>query len=107
MPLDDSGIPQPSAPPPIPAPATAAPDAPPSTPDVRSLIDQSRKMGATDDQIRDLMVKAPFLQDTWQASEKAGIPPADVFQHFGLSAPAPAPGQPASPGIGEKIGNAL
>jgi hypothetical protein len=75
---------------------------------VRSLIDQSRQMGASDDQIRDLMVKAPFLQDTWQASEKAGIPPADVFAHFGLAAPTPPP-QRAAPDttVGEKIGDAI
>ncbi len=77
MPLDDTG----------PAPASA-PDAgtPPAAPDIRGLIDQSRQMGASDEQIRGLMLKAPFLADTWQASAKAGISPDAVFQHFGLSA---------------------
>lgn len=114
MPLDDTGLTlqahgaAPSLAPTLDLAAPSASATPPATPDVRSLIDQSRKMGATDDQIRDLMVKAPFLQDTWQASEKAGIPPADVFQHFGLAAPTPAaPSQPAAPGVGEKIGNAI
>lgn len=89
--MDESGL------------TAAAPDAPTSTavpsqvPDIRSLIDQSRKMGATDDQIRSLMVKAPFLADTWEASEKAGISQDAVFQHFGLAEPAedssPAPDQ--------------
>lgn len=65
----------------------------PSTPDVRGMIDQSRKMGATDDQIRSLMTSSPLLKDTWKQSEQAGIKPDDVFAHFGI-APA-ASDQPA------------
>jgi hypothetical protein len=63
-----------------------------AAPDIRGLIDQSRKMGASDDQIRDLMVKAPFLQDTWQASDEAGISHDDVFRHFGIATPQAAIG---------------
>jgi hypothetical protein len=102
MPLDDTGqLPGAASmatPPAAGVPAAAAPAAPSTTPpagvasspvpDIRGLIDQSRKMGATDDQIRDLMVKAPFLADTWQASEKAGISPDAVFEHFGLAPPS-------------------
>ena len=108
MPLDDSGqLPSDSlasAPAAAPAQVAPTPAAQPTDqvsgasdqtsgqpPDIRGLIDQSRKMGATDDQIRDLMVKAPFLASTWQASEKAGIPPDAVFEHFGLAPPAPPP----------------
>jgi hypothetical protein len=54
------------------------------TPDIRALIDQSRKMGASDDEIRAQMEKSPYLTDLWKKSDAAGIPRSNVFTHFGL-----------------------
>lgn len=68
-----------------------APEPPPQpkTPDVRALIDRSRKMGASDDEIRAQMQKSPLLSDLWKKSDAAGISRDDVFGHFGLQAPPP------------------
>lgn len=62
----------------------------PKAPDVRALIDRSRQMGATDDEIRTQMQKSPLLSGLWKQSDDAGIPRSDVFTHFGLKEPSQA-----------------
>ena len=68
----------------------------PKPPDVRALIDASRKMGASDDEIRAQMQKSPMLSGLWKQSDAAGIPRTDVFAHFGLQ-PQGKPGQSGLP----------
>lgn len=64
--------------------AASQPAPQPKAPDVRALIDASRKMGASDDEIRAQMQKSPILSGLWKQSDAAGIPRTDVFAHFGL-----------------------